>query len=73
MPMEEWKIMMTKVNEDPQSMKEENQKDELRKMLNENLFQNIVVIHLFYTYLVKLDKNMVTKSKYNIFWTKYNH
>ncbi len=71
--MEEWKIMMTKVNEDPQSMKEENQKDELRKMLNENLFQNIVVIHLFYTYLVKLDKNMVTKSKYNIFWTKYNH
>lgn len=54
---------MIKVNEDLQNMKEENQKDELRKMLNENLFQNIVVIHLFYTYLVKLDKNMVTKSK----------
>jgi hypothetical protein len=65
--MEEWKIEMTKINEDLQSVKEENQKDELWKMLNENLFQNIVVIHLFYTYLVKLNKNMVTKSKYNIF------
>jgi hypothetical protein len=63
--MEEWKIMMTKANEDLQSVKEENQKDELWKMLNENLFWNIVVIHLFYTYLVKLDKNMVTKLKYN--------
>jgi hypothetical protein len=28
-PMEEWKIMMIKVNEDLQSVKEENQKDEL--------------------------------------------
>ncbi len=71
--MEEGKIVMTKVNEDLQSVKEENQKDELWKMLNENLFQNIVVIHLFYTYLVKLNKNMVTKSKYNIFQIKYNH
>lgn len=71
--MEEWKIVMTKVNEDLQSVKEENQKDELWKMLNENLFQNIVVIHLFYTYLVKLNKNMVTKSKYSIFQIKYNH
>jgi len=71
--MEEWKIVMTKINEDLQSVKEENQKDELWKMLNENLFQNIVVIHLFYTYLVKLNKNMVTKSTYNIFQIKYNH
>jgi hypothetical protein len=65
--MEEWKIVMTIINENLQNVKEENQKDELWKMLDENLFQNIVVIHLFYTYLVKLDKNMVTKSKYNIF------
>jgi hypothetical protein len=28
-PMEEWKIEMTKINEDLQSVKEENQKDEL--------------------------------------------
>jgi hypothetical protein len=28
-PMEEWKIVMTKINEDLQSVKEENQKDEL--------------------------------------------
>jgi hypothetical protein len=28
-PMEEWKIVMTKVNEDLQSVKEEYQKDEL--------------------------------------------
>jgi hypothetical protein len=63
--MEEWKIVMTKANENLQSVKEENQKDELWKMLNENLFWNIVVIHLFYTYLVKLNKNMVTKLKYN--------
>jgi hypothetical protein len=63
--MEEWKILMTKVNGDFQSVKEKNQKDELWKMLNENLFQNVIVIHLFYTYLVKLDKNMVIKSKYN--------
>jgi len=27
--MEEWKIEMTKINEDLQSVKEENQKDEL--------------------------------------------
>jgi hypothetical protein len=28
-PMEEWNIVMTKINEDLQSVKEENQKDEL--------------------------------------------